>query len=496
MTQKRKAELQRKLSMAPVAKPPSGLAERIKADIPEYLRTGRDRDRVSLSWAFTLRVAASIILLVTSVFLTMQLISRDGDVLRVDTHERGAMKSVAEVPPPPPAPASVPTAETTTMLVPDRMEPRAIPPATARQETKEERTERSLLAQPELKVAQKAEAGAATAPAPTTRHSAPSTQRSAPSTRDAAQIGGVVENRETAVVAEAISVTAEAPAAPARPASLAEPGATLVTETQADTELATAQNAPRASTSLAAARLQRPVSAISTRPFGISTDPSVVGKLKESIERGDPPKQIDVAAVVNHFAGAPAGVDDVRLQVEASQAPLKADGTAVIRYTIDTPAKLASAEVSIVLEEGVIATHRTIAGPRSLDAATGSLRAGQSATGLVELKLQPGTPEGQRVATVILKYISPVTKRPVRVATDIRADALKLTWAAASRRHRLATLSAAWGESLSSAQVVDELILTAARLAEEAPADPLAQELATVTASSRRRSSGPTGSGG
>lgn len=496
MTQKRKAELQRKLSMAPVAKPPSGLAERIKADIPQYLRPERDRDRFTQSWAFTLRVAASIILLVTSVFLTMQLISRDGDVLRVDTPERGAVKTVAEVPPPPPPPAAMPMADTTTMLaeVQAAAEPRAIPPATARQEAKEEGRARSLPAQPERKVAQKAGAGAATATAPGTKHQAPSTQNSA---QIGSVSGGVVESSDTAAVSEAIVVTAEAPAAPPRPASLPEPGAAIVTESQADAALATAQNGRRVSTSLAAARLQRPVTATAVRPFGISTDPSVVGKLKKSIERGDPPpKQIDVAAVVNHFAGAPAGVDDVRLQVEASQAPLKADGTAVIRYTIDTPATLAWAEVSIALEEGVIATHRTIGGARSLEAATGSLRAGQSATGLVELKLRPGTPEGQRVATVILKYISPVTKQRVRVATDIRAESLNLTWAAASRRHRLATLSAAWGESLSSAQVVDELILTAARLAKEAPADPLAQELATVTASSRPRSSGPTGSGG
>ncbi|HET7705784.1 MAG TPA: hypothetical protein VFM36_06850 [Thermoanaerobaculia bacterium] len=494
MTQKRKAELQRKLSMAPVAKPPSGLAERIKADIPEYLRPERERDRFSQSWAFTLRVAASIILLVTSVFLTMQLISRDGDVLRVDTPERGPMKSVAEVPPPPPPAAVMPTVGTTTLAatspaeLPSAAEPQAIASAAVRQEAKEERRARPLIAQPEGKAAQKAEAGAP----PSTQHPASSTEH-LPSAQIGNVSGGVVETRDSAAVAERIVVTAEAPAAPPRPAAVPPP-ADFVAEGQADTALATSQSAS-ARTPVSVARLQRSV--VASRPFGISTDPSVVSKLKERMERGDPPpKQIDVAAVVNHFAGAPANVDDVRLQVEASQAPLKADGTAVIRYTIDTPATLASAEVSIVLEKGVIATYRTIAGPRSLDTATGSLRAGQSATGLVELKLEPGTPEGQRVATVILKYTSPSTKRPVRVATDIRAESLNLTWAAASRRHRLATLSAAWGESLSSAQVVDELILTAARLAKEAPADPLAQELATVTASSRPRSSGPTGSGG
>lgn len=487
MTQKRKAELQRKLSMAPVAKPPSGLAERIKADIPEYLRPEHDRARFTQSWAFSLRVAASIILLVTSVFLTMQLVSRDGDALRVDGPARESAKSVAEVSPPP---AAVQEAETVT-------KPAAVAPAESQvaaagaesKEAREERRSRPLPAQPpqiaasaradELEIARKVE------------------QKAAVGTVSS----DVVESgvRDIAAVAERVVVTGQASAAPPRPAAAPPPAplpeavAGYAGERQADAALASAQNAPRAS--LPTARLQR--SAVSARPFGISTDPSVVGKLKEGIERGDPPpKQIDVAAVVNHFAGAAVRIDDVRLQVEASRAPLKTDGTAVIRYTIDTPATLASAQVSIVLEKGVIATYRTIAGPRTLDAAAGSLRAGQSATGLVELKLEPGTPARQRVATVILEYTSPSTKRPVRVATDIRAESLTLTWAAASRRHRLATLSAAWGESLTSAEVVDELILTAARLAAEAPADPLAQELAAVTASSRPRSSGPTGSGG
>src|SRR5688572_13600454 len=102
MTQKRKAELQRKLSMAPVAKPPSGLAERIKSDIPEYLRPQRDRERFSQSMAFSLRVAASIILLVTSVFLTMEMISRDKSG-PVGVALTDAVKPAAQAPPPPPA---------------------------------------------------------------------------------------------------------------------------------------------------------------------------------------------------------------------------------------------------------------------------------------------------------------------------------------------------------------------------------------------------------
>src|ERR1051326_5939602 len=76
MTMKRKAELQRRLSMASVPKPPAGLADRIKSDIPDLLGTARERERLSSSIAFNLRVAASIILLVSSAYLCIQLLSR------------------------------------------------------------------------------------------------------------------------------------------------------------------------------------------------------------------------------------------------------------------------------------------------------------------------------------------------------------------------------------------------------------------------------------
>ena len=78
MTANRKADLQRKLTLAPVAKPPAGLAERIKREIPKDLRFSAEteRERLSKAVAFNLRVAASILILVSSAFLGLQLLSR------------------------------------------------------------------------------------------------------------------------------------------------------------------------------------------------------------------------------------------------------------------------------------------------------------------------------------------------------------------------------------------------------------------------------------
>ena len=78
MRPNRKADLQRKLSLAPVPKPPAGLADRIKRDIPKPLLIDAEKERVRLrqAVAFNIRVAASIILLVSSLYLALNLVSR------------------------------------------------------------------------------------------------------------------------------------------------------------------------------------------------------------------------------------------------------------------------------------------------------------------------------------------------------------------------------------------------------------------------------------
>ncbi|HKR67085.1 MAG TPA: hypothetical protein VJZ00_25390, partial [Thermoanaerobaculia bacterium] len=77
MNSKRRAELQRRLSMGAVPRPPAGLAERIKNDIPKYLEAEPERERFSRSIAFSMRIAASILLLITSVFVTLRYLEPD-----------------------------------------------------------------------------------------------------------------------------------------------------------------------------------------------------------------------------------------------------------------------------------------------------------------------------------------------------------------------------------------------------------------------------------
>src|SRR5436190_9190496 len=109
MTAKRKAELQRKLALAPVPKPPVDLADRIKGEIPKHLAVDAEKERVRLrqAVAFNVRVAASILLLVSSVYLALHLLSR-----KFGAQETASMASApaANVETAPAGPVQLPTA--------------------------------------------------------------------------------------------------------------------------------------------------------------------------------------------------------------------------------------------------------------------------------------------------------------------------------------------------------------------------------------------------
>ena len=90
MNSDRRANLQRKLTLTPVPKPPAGLADKIKGEIPKHLLldTERERQRLSQSVAFNMRVAASILLLVSSVFIWLHVMSRQPEQQKVQREEQ------------------------------------------------------------------------------------------------------------------------------------------------------------------------------------------------------------------------------------------------------------------------------------------------------------------------------------------------------------------------------------------------------------------------
>ena len=77
MTANRRAELQRKLAVAPVEKPPAGLATRIKNEIPKELRFNAEgeRKRFAQSVRISMAVAASVIVVIATAYLGLRVTS-------------------------------------------------------------------------------------------------------------------------------------------------------------------------------------------------------------------------------------------------------------------------------------------------------------------------------------------------------------------------------------------------------------------------------------
>jgi hypothetical protein len=240
--------------------------------------------------------------------------------------------------------------------------------------------------------------------------------------------------------------------------------------------------------------------------FGLSVDPGEFSRIKSIIESGKKPaEKIDVEALVNHFAGtAPVG-KPVRLQVEGSRLPIERNESLVmLRFTVDTAAADrrsaapvgTNAEIEVILNRNALLRHRVIGDTGELEATEGVLRRGLSVTGLVELHIKPGISPRQEIATVRLTYRSAADGRTKNEVISVTARDLDKNWTAASRRHRLATLGAVWGESLRVETPAEDVAKAAEGLAEESPGDARARDLAAAaTASSRLRSSAPTGSG-
>jgi hypothetical protein len=231
--------------------------------------------------------------------------------------------------------------------------------------------------------------------------------------------------------------------------------------------------------------------------FGISVDPKAFPAVRSAIETGGRPAPgiVNVEALVNYFAGAKAPRRDVALEVEASPAPVAAEGDrAILRFTIDTatiavpprgsvPPVARDARLHIDIDPLAVATFRRIGEGDATDSEAALLH-NTSVTGLYELSLKPNLRESQRVATVTLRYVSVKTGRRQSVSRVIHGHDLAKTWEKASRRHRLAALGAIWSETLKGTNGGPEIIRRAEELATQNPRDSRARELANAASAS------------
>ena len=465
MNSKRKADLHRRLSMAPVPRPPADLLDRIKSDIPEYLRPDADRKRLTRSIAFNMRVAASILIIVSSVIGAIYLLAPQEAMMRMSptpsaatVAEKKAVTAVDEVQvdiaqqAPPPAPLQL--SDASVSLDATSARPEAVERTVSRR--KEEATAEEVVAGAVAAVV------ANTAPIVAEMPAAPSAPSRAPES----------------ATSESISVAASAPAIDQR--------TTAKTATQSFIREARAADLALG-----------PPSSV----FGISIDDGVFHRIKETLEKNQRPTAgaVNVEAIINYFAGGPAKLPrrGVKLEVEGSPSPVGAVGRGgFLRFTIDTPAAdsqlpvASGAKLEIDLNSNVVESAAPV-GDSSVTAPESTLLHNLSVTGLYQLTLKPNVRLSDRVATVRLTYTSVTDGKRHSIDKAIYARDFARLWTRASHRHRVASLGAVWAESLKVSSAAPEVARRAEELATQNPGDARAQELATAaTASSKLPASG------
>lgn len=515
MNSKRRAELQRKLSMGAVPRPPADLSDRIKADIPQYLQMEAERARFSGSVAFSMRVAASILLLITTAFVTLRVLETEPEqmasfkaakpqLIPAVTHRSVPANPDAPRPQPQPlgeevrldiaqemaAPASAPAPRAAAVAV--GVESRQVQ-GEADQARDNEQTQTWATEVQEITAnaagamddraepAQIAEMPPAEPPAAREREEAVA----APSSAGADSLG---RSTQSADAARKTLGRRTAPAPMPAPAMVPPPAAPMAVPPPAESFTITA-SAPSLMSEAHASELS-----LAQKPqvFGISVDPKVFLEMKTTLQKGNRPAaaSVNVDALVNYFAGPPDRAPRrVSLEVEASPAPVEADGDhAVLRFTIDTPRikvgprestppAAAEARLDIEIDPKAVASFHRIGGTPTV-APESMLLHNLSVTGLYELELRPHLNAKQRVATVRLRYRSVTNGKQQVITRVVHGSDLARDWARSSRRHRLASLGAVWGESLKGAGVRADVAKRAEELATQEPDDARARELA------------------
>jgi hypothetical protein len=500
MTTKRKAELQRKLSLRSVPRPPDDLLERIKADIPNYLTVEAERQRFSRSIGFHLKIAASVLILVTSLLGVLFLFA-PGEVERAKSASPMAMQRGAS------ADAAPQTVDTVQVEIAQETATTAGSAAPA------------MNAAPVMQLADADVAASgrlSAAPASPRRELAfsdvgPDMMVNAMTTEPAATgsveggvaggtaggvIGGVVGGTVRApqsVVAEAAPPPAAAPEPPLA-APVPPPPSAGVEETARQRAAATTTVTASAPSIVSYAY----ASSFDLHPksvFGLSIDPEVFRRIKNTIERGGrvPPSSVNVEALVNYFAGAPERRvrSGVRMEVEGSPAPVEAEGNrGVVRVSIDTaavavmeggsvPPIAKDAKLEIEFNPDAVSDFKAI-GDNFTSTPESVLLHNLSVTGLYAVDLHAPLKARDVVATIRLHYRNVSDNKKQSIVRVLHGSDFAKQWTNSSRRHRLASLGALWGESLRSTQGGTAVARRAEELASDEPDSERARELAAV----------------
>ncbi|HEX7707089.1 MAG TPA: hypothetical protein VF701_11590 [Thermoanaerobaculia bacterium] len=471
MNTKRKAELQRKLSMSSVPTPPAGLAERIKRDIPLHLKTGGTRRRFSFAGSQVLKIAAMLAVVIGTLIATRQLF-----VPMDDPPFAGSIEK------PRPADLREQAADTTVERV-------ARPQLTTSDEA-EHLTDEELATLSRLALQSSARtAPTIAAPAATASESDAFAQEIVQPQRVVAEFAR--ETQKTAVSAESSNLAAGvegsgsagrvADAAPASDRAFSVPQASPA-PMPAPPPPPSARNERITATASSPAVSPGAKRHVTHALFGVSTDPGAFPAARLQ-PKNEVRQTIDVEGIVNHFAGRSVATDGVQLETEGSRAVAgPSTGPAILRVTAETaPASVdaaAAARLTIDINASVVKSFRAIGGASGGRVAHQSpLPSGVSVTRLFMVELQPGVESSARVATVRLEFDSRDGSLQT-IERLVHARDLATDWGATSARHRRTTLAGAWAETLRARTIDARLSERARALRDSRSKDSLAAELA------------------
>ena len=393
----RQSELQRKLESLPAPKPPANLADRIKNEIPHDLRFNveEEREHLSSGIALNLRVAASILVLISTAYLAIHVLTRTSN----DTQ---SMVSVQKRQAAQPAVATAADTAAQTVAVAGTAAPQAAPAETDRLESKQASKVAGLYKKERAARQEEKKDAPADELLRVDEVARPASPE--PAIADAGQ------------VAEAITITASAPASNVAP----PPPPAAVTES-------IVQAAPQAAPAVEQTRSAK--AAASSHDVAGFRD----AKKNESV--------IQRFAAPDVLPGAPV------LDVEAAEESFS-PGTIVVRASFDSGVPVKDLWVDTMLSKEAGPKARWLAGSWRW----GSADWKSTRTVLVEFPL-PASGDAS-LATIRARYRvgdDPITQTVERVVrrSDVRA------WSVASPRTKKSTLAALWQMGTRPRDVID-----------------------------------------
>lgn len=418
MSPNRKAELQRKLSLAPLPKPPAGLADRIKGEIPKklYIDTDAERRRLSQQVSFNMRVAASILMLIGSAFLALHLLSRSYE------SEKQATPTMASAPATPPVRVADAKAVDTMTSAPS-------PPAPL----------------PKLQIAEQRENKVRRQEAKEEETRNQSRDRD-----DRAALATGVPSQVADMAPRPAAVPAPAPPPPPPPA-VQQP--VVVAETSPEPERASTTSTPTAPTAAAKARAFPDLVKSANAADVTFTAPKVL-------------YGIDVTSNVQHAAAPPSRPKrGLRLEADAAPSPVD-DAKDIVRVSLDAPRHTGSPEstaapvaldatLEIEFDRENVVSHRPLTG--AMTASEKMIVEGSSATALFEVELKPALSRRARVATARLRYRATRDGEEKSIEQVLNAGDVARTWSAAALRTKRASLAAAWSEARANGAPTEEI---------------------------------------